>query len=68
MEELRHAGPHVTNPIDALLQAVDRGYGAYFLTDAQEGTLKNVIDGLRDAASRRETSLSPSAWPERLPG
>jgi nucleoside-diphosphate-sugar epimerase len=37
---------HVNNLIDALLLAVDRGSGAYFVADAEEGTLKSVISDL----------------------
>ena len=37
---------HVNNLIDALLLAVDRGSGVYFVADAEEGTLKSVFSDL----------------------
>jgi len=37
---------HVNNLIDALLLAVDRGSGVYFVADAEEGTLKSVFGDL----------------------
>ena len=37
---------HVNNLVDALLLAVDRGHGAYFVADAEEGTLRSVISDL----------------------
>jgi len=37
---------HVNNLIDALLLSVDHGHGAYFVADAEEGTLKSVIGDL----------------------
>lgn len=37
---------HINNLIDALLLAVDRGHGAYFVADEEEGTLKSVISDL----------------------
>jgi nucleoside-diphosphate-sugar epimerase len=37
---------HVNNLVDALLLAVDRGQGAYFVADAEEGTLKSVMSDL----------------------
>jgi hypothetical protein len=32
--------------VDALLLAVDRGHGAYFVADAEQGTLKSVFGDL----------------------
>jgi len=37
---------HINNLVDALLLAVDRGQGAYFVADAEEGTLRSVISDL----------------------
>ena len=37
---------HIDNLVEALLLAADRGHGAYFVADAEQGTLKNVIGGL----------------------
>ena len=37
---------HINNLVDALLLAVDRGHGAYFVADAEEGTLRDVISDL----------------------
>jgi nucleoside-diphosphate-sugar epimerase len=37
---------HINNLVDALLLAVDRGHGAYFVADAEEGTLRSVISDL----------------------
>jgi len=37
---------HVNNLIDAVLLSVDHGNGAYFVADAEEGTLKSVIGDL----------------------
>lgn len=37
---------HVNNLVDALLLAVDRGHGAYFVADTEEGTLRSVISDL----------------------
>ncbi len=37
---------HIDNLVDALLLAVDRGQGAYFVADAEQGTLKGVIGDL----------------------
>ena len=39
---------HIDNLVDSLLLAADRGRGgeAYFVADAEEGTLKSVISGL----------------------
>ena len=37
---------HINNLVDALLLAVDRGHGAYFIADAEEGTLRSVISDL----------------------
>ena len=37
---------HINNLVDALLLAVDRGHGAYFVADAEDGTLRSVISGL----------------------
>jgi nucleoside-diphosphate-sugar epimerase len=37
---------HVNNLVDALLLAVDRGQGAYFVADAEEGMLRSVISDL----------------------
>ena len=37
---------HINNLIDALLLAVDRGHGAYFVADAEERTLRSVISDL----------------------
>lgn len=37
---------HIDNLVDALLLAVDRGHGAYFVTDAEQGMLKSVIGDL----------------------
>ncbi len=37
---------HITNLIDAVLLAVDRGHGAYFVADAEEGTLRSAISDL----------------------
>jgi nucleoside-diphosphate-sugar epimerase len=37
---------HVDNLVDALLLAVNRGHGAYFIADAEQGTLKSVIGDL----------------------
>jgi len=37
---------HVNNLIDAVLLSVDHGHGAYFVADAEEGTLKSVIGDL----------------------
>jgi nucleoside-diphosphate-sugar epimerase len=40
------ATSHIDNLVDALLLAVDRGEGAYFVADAEEGTLRSVISDL----------------------
>ncbi len=37
---------HIDNLVEALLLAGDRGHGAYFVADEEQGTLKNVIGGL----------------------
>ena len=37
---------HINNLVDAVLLAVDRGHGAYFVSDAEEETLKSVISDL----------------------
>ena len=37
---------HVDNLVDALLLAVDRGQGAYFVADAEEGTIRSVFSDL----------------------
>ena len=37
---------HINNLVDALLLAVDRGQGAYFVADAEEGTLRSVFSDL----------------------
>ena len=37
---------HIDNLVDALLLAVDRGHGAYFVADAEEGTLRSVFSDL----------------------
>lgn len=37
---------HINNLIDAVLLAVHRGHGAYFVADAEEGTLRSVISDL----------------------
>jgi len=37
---------HINNLVDALLLAVDRGHGAYFVADAEEGTLRSVFSDL----------------------
>ena len=37
---------HIDNLVDALLLAVDRGHGAYFVADAEDGTLRGVFSDL----------------------
>ena len=37
---------HVDNLVDTLLLAVDRGQGAYFVADAEEGTIRSVFSDL----------------------
>jgi nucleoside-diphosphate-sugar epimerase len=37
---------HIDNLVGALLLAVDRGHGAYFVADAEQGMLKSVIGDL----------------------
>ena len=37
---------HIDNLVDALLLSVDHGQGAYFVADAEKGTLKSVISDL----------------------
>ncbi len=37
---------HIDNLVGALLLAVDRGHGAYFIADAEQGMLKSVIGDL----------------------
>jgi nucleoside-diphosphate-sugar epimerase len=37
---------HIDNLVDALLLAVDRGHGAYFVADAEQATLKSVFGDL----------------------
>src|SRR5215472_5441046 len=37
---------HIDNLVDALLLAVDRGHGAYFVADDEDGTLRGVFSDL----------------------
>ena len=37
---------HINNLVDALLLAVDHGQGAYFVADAEDGTLRSVVSDL----------------------
>ena len=37
---------HIDNLVEALLLSAERGHGAYFVADAEQGTLKSVIGGL----------------------
>jgi nucleoside-diphosphate-sugar epimerase len=37
---------HINNLVDALLLAVERGHGAYFVADAEEVTLRSIVSDL----------------------
>lgn len=37
---------HIDNLVNALLLAMDRGHGVYFVADAEQGTLKSVVGDL----------------------
>jgi nucleoside-diphosphate-sugar epimerase len=56
---------HVDNLVDALLLAVDRGHGAYFVADAEQGTLKSVFGDLlatRDVKAGDKSISFGVAW------
>jgi nucleoside-diphosphate-sugar epimerase len=49
---------HVDNLLDALLLAADHGQGAYFVADAEQGTLKSVVGGLLATRGVKATDKS----------